>query len=168
MKKRVIKIAKSIPNLFKHYKPKELKTSKIIDTRFQKEVAWKKEQFRPLHPKFYSPKLIEEFNRLFTAATSYLEGTPLKEVSKKYNLSKFVIKRVAREIIAGESIYKILKTHIGYKGDLGLDLAALKLKIYQYKIKKLPLTTDKGMSDLVNAIYKGYWKNTGITSWNDF
>lgn len=105
-------------------------------------------------------------------------------MSEKSNLSIFVIKRVAKEILAGESMYKILKTHIGYKGEFGLDFASLRLKMYQYKNKKLPLTTDKGrdfnkknqrvprvkekgLSGIKGAVYRGEWQSFGINNWKD-
>jgi len=41
------------------------------------------------------------------------------------------------------------------------------LDFFQFKIKRICELTNKGISDLVNAVYKGYWKYAGITSWND-
>jgi hypothetical protein len=150
-----------------NYKPKLLETSKLNDFRYKKAQAWSNKQFKLKHINFYSKSLINEFNKLFESVTSFLEGTPLKEISKTYDISQFVIKRISGEIIAGVSMNKVLKTYIGYKGKLGLDLASAKLMLYQHKTKTLPLTTDKGMGDLVNAVYKGYWKKSGITTWKD-
>ena len=50
----------------------------------------------------------------------------------------------------------------GYKGKLGLNSAKAKLKIFQFKTKKVPSTTDKGEGDVINAVFKGYWKKYGI------
>ncbi|MHA1147372.1 MAG: hypothetical protein ACTSR8_03935 [Promethearchaeota archaeon] len=156
-----------IQKLFEDYKPTKLKISSVFEFRFKKHPAWSSNQFKITHPNFYTDQLIEEYNRIFNAATLYLEGTPLKMVSSDSNLSQHIIKRVAREIIAGKNIIQVLKNHIRYNETLGLDLAILELKNYQANTKKIPLTTDKNMGALVNAVYKGYWKKFGIISWRD-
>lgn len=111
--------------------------------------------------------MLDGFDRLFKATIYYLEGNLLKWSAKKYQLSLYIIKRTARDIIAGESMEKILKTSTGYNGKLGLDFAMAKLKIYHFKTKKIPSTTNKGMGDVINAVFKGYWQKYGINSWND-
>jgi hypothetical protein len=153
--------------LFEEYKPTKLKKSSVIEFRFKKQPAWSSNQFKITHPNFYTDQLIKEYNRIFNAATLYLEGTPLKMASSDSNLSQHNIKRVAWEIISGKNIIQILKNHIRYNETLGLDLAILELKNYQANTKKIPLTTDKNMGALVNAVYKGYWKKSGIISWRD-
>lgn len=153
--------------IFTNYKPVELQMCSLKDLRFKKPPIWSNEQLKLNNSELYSKKLLDEFNRILEAAKSFLEGNSLKEVSKKHNLSVFVIKRITGEIIAGKKIDKILNTHIKYNETLGLDLASVKLIIYQNKNKRTPITTDKDMGDLVNAVYKGYWKKNGINSWNE-
>jgi len=158
---------KSDFDYYKDYIPEGLKTEGFIDLRCFNITAWSEGRFKLENPEFYSKELLDEFDRVFKATTSYLKGNSIKIIARRYNLTISIIKRLARDILAGKSMENILRSRIGLQGKLGLDLAVATIKKFQFKMKKLPRSTDKGMDNVIRGVCKGDWKRFGIHSWND-
>ncbi|MHA1149668.1 MAG: hypothetical protein ACTSR8_15640 [Promethearchaeota archaeon] len=99
---------------------------------------------------------------------SYCQANGLEyQVVTENGISVNVIKRIARDILAGESMEKMLITSIGYNSKLGLDFIVAQLKIFQLNNNKVPLSTDKDMSPAVRGLSHKYWEKFGVKSWND-
>ena len=152
-----------------YYKPTCLKNNKLIDKRFHKIPIFSNNQFKLKHPEFYSKDLLEIFYKNIHAAIDYLEGNNLTDTNKNYNISMTTTKRVAHALITGESMEKILRSLIGNKGQIGLELAVAEAKSYYSENKKIPICNEECMITIRNAILSNkYWNEFNVKSWNDF
>ncbi|MFX0064985.1 MAG: hypothetical protein ACFFC7_22650 [Candidatus Hermodarchaeota archaeon] len=62
---------------------------------------------------------------------------------------------------------KVNIKHGKYNGEDGLKQTQEQLQEFKQQHKRLPTTTDKGMSGIRKAIKRGVWSNWGIENWND-
>lgn len=169
-------------NLSNKYKPKGLDSSELIDQRYKKIPAWSNNKFKLKHSQFYSKSLLKQFTRYFNATTEYLEGIPISIIEQKYFVSIRIIKRIMRDLFDGISMEDLLRSLIGNKGKLGLELAVADLKIFFLENDRFPKTKEKGMITIRNSITPSYWgdkfipikgfidnnwKEFGIENWDD-
>ncbi|MFX1384740.1 MAG: hypothetical protein ACFFBP_20125 [Promethearchaeota archaeon] len=152
----------------KYSKPVDFEFCELKDLRHIKIDAWSSERFKLKYANFYSKSILNQFNKYFNATIDYLGGSLLTEIEKKYKIYRGLIKRIAKDILSGISMENLLKSLIGYKGKIGLDLAVAELKTFYVENKIIPSCNEKSMISIRNSILSSkYWSEFGIQSWND-
>ncbi|MFW9996000.1 MAG: hypothetical protein ACFFD4_28425, partial [Candidatus Odinarchaeota archaeon] len=77
-----------------------------LNTERKKPLQWDWTKFRSSHKDmgYYSQELVDEIQLRFDAATKYLMGANLRNVSQEYNLKVYLIKRFAESLLRKKSI----------------------------------------------------------------
>ena len=90
-----------------------------------------------------------------------------RKTSEKFNRDFNFMRKLAFGIAKFEDIQKALFYANNWRGLIGLELAKIKIILFQKNHKRLPLTTDEEISGVVGGIWRGTWKKFGINLWND-